>query len=174
MSVPPRARWLMSRRPWWPLDGGDDGEAESGAGLGAFARGESVGGARGGRRACRDRRALTRRRNRSTGGLVPPRSHQGRPASGWSVEEGRQRHPPPNLVVRRGIGSGEGGSSSADFVDDLLGGDMPDERLGVVVPVLGPGLDGVDELGDAGEYAVAEAPVGELFEPALDEVEPRR
>src|SRR5215204_891425 len=78
------------------------------------------------------------------------------------------------LVVRRGIGSGEGGSSSADFVDDLLGGDMPDERLGVVVPVLGPGLDGVDELGDAGEYAVAEAPVGELFEPALDEVEPRR
>ena len=40
------------------------------------------------------------------------------------------------LVVRRGFGLvGEGGSASSDFVDDLVRGLGPDERLGVVVPV---------------------------------------
>ena len=43
---------------------------------------------------------------------------------------------PRALVVRRGFGLvGEGGSASSDFVDDLVRGLGPDERLGVVVPV---------------------------------------
>ena len=42
------------------------------------------------------------------------------------------------LVVRRGFG--EGGSSSFDFGDDVVGGLGPGEGLGVVVPVLGPGV----------------------------------
>lgn len=60
------------------------------------------------------------------------------------------------LVVRRGIGrGGESGSASADLGEDLVGGLLPDERLGVVVPVLDPELDGVDELVDAVEGAAA-------------------
>ena len=47
----------------------------------------------------------------------------------------------------------EGGSSAADFCDDLFGGLVPDEGLGVVVPVFG--LDGIDEVGHAGEHASA-------------------
>jgi long-chain acyl-CoA synthetase len=40
------------------------------------------------------------------------------------------------LVVRRGFGLvGEGGSATADFGDDLAGGCVPHEGLGVVVPV---------------------------------------
>ena len=40
------------------------------------------------------------------------------------------------LVVRRGFGLvGEGGSATADFGDDLLRWCVPDEGLGVVVPV---------------------------------------
>jgi hypothetical protein len=41
----------------------------------------------------------------------------------------------------------------------------------MVVPVLGPGLDGVDEIAHIGEHAAPEAAVGDLFEPPLDEVE---
>jgi hypothetical protein len=41
------------------------------------------------------------------------------------------------LVVRRGFGDlVEGGSHAADVGDDLLGGAVPDDGLGVVVPVL--------------------------------------
>ncbi|MPZ66128.1 MAG: helix-turn-helix domain-containing protein, partial [Pseudonocardiaceae bacterium] len=46
------------------------------------------------------------------------------------------------LVVRRGFDLVESLSSSAHLVDDLVGGFVPDEGLGVVVPVLGPELDG--------------------------------
>ncbi len=56
------------------------------------------------------------------------------------------------LVVRRGFGSGKGGSSTADLLDDLGGRLVPDEGLGIVVPVLGPRLDGLDQLGDAREH----------------------
>ena len=64
------------------------------------------------------------------------------------------------------------GSSSSDFGADLLGAAVPDERSGTVVPVLGPGVDGVDEVLDAGVAAAAQALVGEFLEPALHEVEP--
>ena len=59
------------------------------------------------------------------------------------------------LVVRRGFDLVEGGSSAADLCDDLFGGLVPDEGLGVVVPVFGPDLDGIDEVGHAGEHASA-------------------
>jgi hypothetical protein len=48
------------------------------------------------------------------------------------------------LVMRRRFDCGEGGTSSADFLDDLVGFGVPDEGLGVVVPVLDPKVDGVD------------------------------
>jgi len=40
---------------------------------------------------------------------------------------------------------GEGGASAADFGDYLLGGFVPDEGFGVVVPVFDPDVDGLDE-----------------------------
>ena len=46
------------------------------------------------------------------------------------------------------------------------------EGFGVVVPALGPHFDGLDESIDTGEGSSAEPPVGELFEPPLDQVEP--
>jgi Ferritin-like len=42
------------------------------------------------------------------------------------------------LVVRRGFGFCERGSTAADLGEDLVGGLLPDEGAGVVVPVLGP------------------------------------
>ena len=77
-------------------------------------------------------------------------------------------------MVRRGFDLVEGGSPASDLVDDLFGGFVPDERFRVVVPVFGPGLDGLFEFVDAGEHASAESTIGEFFEPALDQVEPRR
>ena len=59
-------------------------------------------------------------------------------------------------MVRRGIDlGGQGGAAASDLGDDLLGGLAPDEGLGVLVPAFGPQVDGVDELADAGEGAVA-------------------
>jgi hypothetical protein len=49
----------------------------------------------------------------------------------------------------------EGGSASADLVDDVVGGLGPDEGVEVVVPVVDPLDDGIGEFGDAGEDAVA-------------------
>jgi hypothetical protein len=68
---------------------------------------------------------------------------------------------------------GEGGSASTNLVDDFVGCLVPDERLGVVVPVLGPELDRFDEGWDAGEDAPFQPAVGEFLEPAFDEVQPR-
>jgi len=48
-------------------------------------------------------------------------------------------------VVHRGFGFGEGGASAADLGDDLLGGLVPDERLGIVVPVFDPEANAFDE-----------------------------
>lgn len=59
------------------------------------------------------------------------------------------------LVVRRGFGWVEGGASSFDFGDDLLGGFVPDEGFGVLVPVVGPGVDSFDQLADALEAVPA-------------------
>jgi hypothetical protein len=57
---------------------------------------------------------------------------------------------------RRGSGVRvEGGSASADLVDDVVGGLGPDEGVGVVIPVVAPLVDGIGEFGDAGEDAVA-------------------
>src|SRR3546814_6323940 len=50
---------------------------------------------------------------------------------------------------------------------------MPDEGLGVVGPVRDPGADRGDELADGAVGAAAEPLVGELGEPALDQVHPR-
>lgn len=61
-----------------------------------------------------------------------------------------------------------------DFGDDLFGGLGPHERFWVVVPVFGPHLQRLDEFVDAGEAAAAETLVSELFEPSLDQVQPRR
>lgn len=60
------------------------------------------------------------------------------------------------LVVRRGVDLvGEGCSASADLGEDVFGGLLPDEWFGVVVPVLDPELDGVNELVDTVEGAAA-------------------
>jgi protein-export membrane protein SecD len=77
------------------------------------------------------------------------------------------------LVVRRGIEpTVQGGSAASDFGDDCLGWLVPDEGFWVFVPVFRPGLDGVGEGGDAVEGPAAESFVGDLFEPAFDEVQP--
>ncbi len=55
----------------------------------------------------------------------------------------------PGLVVCRGFGWG--GLCSAGFGGDVVGGGGPCEWLGVEVPVRGPGVDGVGELGDGVE-----------------------
>lgn len=78
------------------------------------------------------------------------------------------------LVVRRGFDLVECGSTSLDFGDDLLRWFVPYEGFRVVVPVLGPDLDGVDELTDTGEDPAPQTTFGQLFEPPLDEVRPRR
>jgi phosphate transport system protein len=57
------------------------------------------------------------------------------------------------LVVRLGFDLVQGGAAALDFGDDVLGGGFPDEGFRVVVPVFGPGGDGVGEVGDAGEHA---------------------
>jgi hypothetical protein len=72
------------------------------------------------------------------------------------------------LVVRRGIDLGKGSPSSANLLEDLGGGLVPHEKLRVVVPVLGPQLDRIDQFSHAGERTPPQATVGELFEPALD------
>jgi hypothetical protein len=56
------------------------------------------------------------------------------------------------------------------FFDDLVGLGVPDEGLGVVVPVLDPDFDGVGESGQAAEHASAEHPVGELLEPPFHQI----
>src|ERR1700728_2542663 len=78
------------------------------------------------------------------------------------------------LVARRGFDLGKGGPSAAHLGDDLFGRLVPDKGLRIVVPVLGPDLDGFDQLGHRSERAAAQPPFGEFVEPALDEIEPRR
>ena len=51
---------------------------------------------------------------------------------------------------------------------------MPDEGFGVLVPVLGPLVDGVGEFGYGSVGAPAYLFGGEFGEPSLDEVAPRR
>ncbi len=61
----------------------------------------------------------------------------------------------PCLVVRRRFDLVEGGATAADLLDDLGGGCVPNERLGIVVPMFDPLLDGCDQIRDAGEDAAA-------------------
>jgi hypothetical protein len=59
-----------------------------------------------------------------------------------------------------------------DAVEDLVGALVPNEWLGLVVPVRDPGADRGDEVSD-GAVAAALDPFGREFgEPAFDEVEP--
>lgn len=69
--------------------------------------------------------------------------------------------------MRRGLDSGEGGPAPAAFLDDHAGFAVPQERLGVVVSVLGPGLDDADERDDSGEGASTESTVGHFFRTTL-------
>jgi hypothetical protein len=66
----------------------------------------------------------------------------------------------------------EGVASPLDFRNDLVGGCFSNKGLGVGVPVLGPGGDGVGEFSDVGEPAAPQPFVGEFFEPAFDQVQP--
>jgi len=59
----------------------------------------------------------------------------------------------------------ETGTSSADLGDDLFRRLVPDKGLGVVVPVLGPELNGLDEVGHRCEDPKAESALGELIHP---------
>ena len=68
----------------------------------------------------------------------------------------------------------EGDATSLDLFDDLVSRLRPLERLGVGVAEGDVVLDGGDELGDAGEAATLEPLGGQLSEPPLDQVEPRR
>ena len=68
-----------------------------------------------------------------------------------------------HLVTRREFDLGEGRPSSTDLGDDLLGRLVPDERLGVIVPVLDPRLNGIDEGSHAVERAAPEAAIGQLL-----------
>ena len=55
----------------------------------------------------------------------------------------------------RGLGGTGQAYPRTLFGDDFLGWWVPDEGFGVLVPVVGPGVDGVDELVDAGETVPA-------------------
>jgi hypothetical protein len=61
---------------------------------------------------------------------------------------------------------------SGEGVEDLVGGLLPHERLGVVVPGLDPGSDVGFEGLDARVGAAADLLVGEVAEPSFDLVEP--
>src|SRR4029079_13002145 len=63
-------------------------------------------------------------------------------------------------------------AAALDLGDDVLCGGFPHEWVGVGVPVFSPGSDRIGELGDAAEHAAAQSLVGQLFEPALDQVQP--
>ena len=56
-----------------------------------------------------------------------------------------------DLVIRRGCDLLEGGSSWLNLGDDLVGGPVPDEGLRILVAMLCPAADGIDEGSDAGE-----------------------
>jgi len=68
----------------------------------------------------------------------------------------------------------EGDASALDLLDDLVSGGGPDEGLGVVVVDLDELVDGLDEFVDRGEAASPDGFVGDLAEPAFDEVQPGR
>ena len=70
--------------------------------------------------------------------------------------------------MRRGFDSGKCGPPPTDLLDDLVRLGVPDKGLGVVVPVLHPHLDRLDQSRDARERPAAKPPVGQLLEPALD------
>jgi hypothetical protein len=57
-------------------------------------------------------------------------------------------------------------------MSSLVGGLLPDERLGVVVPVGDPGADRRDKIADRAVGASLDPFRRQLGEPALDEVEP--
>ena len=68
----------------------------------------------------------------------------------------------------------EGDPAALDLLDDLVGGGGPDEGFGVVVVGVDELLYRVDEFLDRGEAAAADRLVGDLAEPAFDEVQPGR
>ena len=77
-------------------------------------------------------------------------------------------------MVLCGFDLGEGGPASPDLGDDLLGLLVPHEGLRIIVPVLGPRLDGLDQVRGRGEDALSKSSFGQFVERAFDEVQPRR
>jgi hypothetical protein len=59
------------------------------------------------------------------------------------------------LVVRRRFDLVEGGAPALDLLDDLGGGSVPHERLGIVIPIFDPLLDRCDQIRNAGEDTAA-------------------
>lgn len=66
------------------------------------------------------------------------------------------------------------GPTTADLRDDGIGRGRPDEGPGLLVVDGQELIDGGGQVGHAPEDAAAKALVGELAEPALDEVQPGR
>jgi hypothetical protein len=58
------------------------------------------------------------------------------------------------------------------FLEDLVGGLGPDERLAAVVPAVDEGTDLDHQLADGGEGAAVDGLAFDDPEPDLDEIEP--
>ena len=70
------------------------------------------------------------------------------------------------LVVRLRLDLAEGVASTLDFGDDVVGGGLPYEGLGIAVPILGPVVI-AGEIGDTAEGSAAQAFVGEFLETSV-------
>ena len=69
----------------------------------------------------------------------------------YSLEQGLTTR----LVVRRRFDLVEGGAPALDLLDDLGGGSVPHEWLGIVIPIFDPLLDRCDKIRNAGEDTAA-------------------
>ena len=78
------------------------------------------------------------------------------------------------LVMRRGFDLVEGGSATADFLNDLFCWLVPHKRFGIFVPCDRPRGQSLDKGTHAREHAASQPASGQVGEPAPHEVEPRR
>src|SRR5271166_1969726 len=65
-----------------------------------------------------------------------------------------------------------GFAAAADLVEDHIGGGLPHEGLGLVVPGREPVVDGMLQLRHAAEGASPNHPLGDQAEPAFDLIKP--
>ena len=80
----------------------------------------------------------------------------------------------PPLMMRRGFDLVEGGSATADFLNDLFCRLVPHKRFGIFVPCDRPHGQSLDKGTHAREHAASQPASGQVGEPAPHEVEPRR